>query len=295
MKTACARFKACVDLCQQHGFGQLEVANFHMIGWSRIHLMEFRQALENGLASEAMANKVRNNRSLMFGKKLSGIISYYLGDLESAEKYIEHAIALARSMGSSNLQGQGLRQMAMICHKRGDLELARKHAFEALEAVRHVGMTFIGPTVLATCAYVTDDDQQRRALLEEAESILDSGCVAHNQLWFADTAIDDALSKGEWQSALRYADRLERYTQSQPLEWSNFMIRRARALTTALQGDESEATMSELRMLKEQADLAGLTTALPALDLALADQAQSAPPRRILAHDDGATGAAGGR
>ena len=69
---------------------------------------------------------------------------------------------------------------------------------------------------------------------------------------------------------LRHADRLERYTQSQPLEWANFMIRRARALAKVNQGDKSEATVAELRMLKEQAELAGLTTALPALELALA-------------------------
>jgi tetratricopeptide (TPR) repeat protein len=270
MKTACERFKACVDLCQDHGFGQLEVANLHMIGWSRIHLMEFRQALENGLASEAMATEVRNDRSLMFSRALAGIMHYHLGDFEAAREYLEDAIALSRSMSSSNFVGQGLRQLAMVYYKLGDMELARRYAFQALEAIRQVGMTFIGPTVLATCAYVTEDDQRRFALIEEAEAILDSGCVAHNQLWFADIAIDDALSKGEWQSALRYADRLELYTQSQPLEWSNFMIRRARALAKVSQGDDSEATVSELSMLKEQAEHAGLTTALPALELVLA-------------------------
>jgi hypothetical protein len=48
------------------------------------------------------------------------------------------------------------------------------------------------------------------------------------------------------------------------------MIRRARVLAKINQGDASKATVSELRMLKEQAEHAGLTTALPALELALA-------------------------
>jgi len=269
MKTACERFKACVDLCQQHGFGQLEVANLHMIGWSRIHLMEFRQALENGLASEAMASEVRNNRSLMFGKKLAGIMHYHLGDFEAARQYLEDAIALSRSMGSSNFVGQGLRQLAMVYQMLDDSERARKCAFEALEAIRKVGMTFIGPTVLATCAYVTEDEQRRCALLEEAEAILDSECVAHNQLWFADIAIDDALSKGEWESALRYADRLERYTASQPLEWSTFMVRRARGLVAVNNGDNSDPILVELRDLKQQAERSGLMTSLPALEAGL--------------------------
>jgi tetratricopeptide (TPR) repeat protein len=231
--------------------------------------MEFRQALENGLASEAMATEVRNNRSLMFGRKLAGIMHYHLGDFETAREYLEGAIALSRSMGSSNFLAQGLRQLAMVYQKLDDLDHARKCAFEALEAIRKVGMTFIGPTVLATCAHVTEDNQRRLALLEEAEAILDSGCVAHNQLWFADIAIDDALSKGEWQSALRYADRLERYTASQPLQWSTFMVRRARGLVAVNNGDKSDPILAELRDLKQQAERSGLMTSLPALEVGL--------------------------
>ena len=269
MKTACERFKASVELCQQHGLGQLEVANLHMIGWSRLHLMEFRQALEDALASEAMASEVRNNRSLMFGKKLAGLMYYYLGELELSEDYLGSAIELAKSMSSANFQAQDLRQLAMIHYRRGNPELARDCANEALEAVRQVGMTFIGPTVLATCAALSDNSEERQRLLAEAESILDSGCVGHNQLWFADIAIDDAISRRDWQSAERYAQRLEQFTASQPLEWSNFMIRRARALVQANQGDATEATIVELGVLKEQAQTSGLVASLPELELAL--------------------------
>jgi len=69
---------------------------------------------------------------------------------------------------------------------------------------------------------------------------------------------------------LRHADRLERHTQSQPLEWSDFMIRRARALVKANQGDDSGSVRAELAKLKEKAELSGLANALPALKLALA-------------------------
>jgi hypothetical protein len=99
---------------------------------------------------------------------------------------------------------------------------------------------------------------------------LDNGCVAHNQLWFADIAIDDAIARCDWQLAKRYAQRLEQVTASQPLEWSNFMIRRARALVQANQGDATEATIVELGVLKEQARTAGLVASLPGLELALA-------------------------
>ena len=195
---------------------------------------------------------------------------YYLGELELSEDYLRGAIELAKSMSSGNFQAQDLCKLAMIHYKRGKPELAHDCADEALEAVRQVGMTFIGPTVLATCAAVSDNSEERQRLLAEAEFILDNGCVAHNQLWFADIAIDDAISRSEWQSAKRYAQRLEQVTASQPLEWSNFMIRRARALVQANQGDATEATIVELGLLKEQAQTSGLVATLPGLELALA-------------------------
>jgi len=149
------------------------------------------------------------------------------------------------------------------------LQEARKFADEALAAIRETGLTFIGPTIMAVCAALIDEDDDRIHLLREAESILDTGCVAHNHLWFAEIAIDDAASRQEWQLVSRHADRLERYTESQPLEWSNFIIRCARALVSANQGDKGEATVAELHALKEQAKMSGLTTALPALERAL--------------------------
>ncbi|MGI9374187.1 MAG: ATP-binding protein [Hyphomicrobiales bacterium] len=270
MSTACERFKTCVELCQEHGFGQIEVANRHMIGWSRIHLMEFSEALKDAEDSEAMAKDVRNNRALMFAKGLAGTVKNQLGDLEGAEKYLLDAAELAKSMSSSNHVAQVLRTLALIRRKQGRIEDAQKLACEALSTVREVGMNFIGPTVLCTYAVLCDDEEERLQLLQEAESILDTECVAHNQLWFADIAIDDAASRGDWPSALRFADRLERFTRSQPLPWSVFMVRRARTLEEAHRVEKNKALSTELRELKHQAELAGLTTAVPALERALA-------------------------
>ena len=269
MQTASERFKACVALCRQHGFGQIEVSNRHMIGWSRIHLMEFREALEDGKASDALAMEVRNNRSAMLSKMLVGIMQCQLGDLTSAEQSLRDADEIAQSMGSSNIQAQGLRQLAMVYKRLGDQTRAEHYADLALAAIRQVGMTFIGPTVLAACAMVSDDPQQRCAFLDEAEAILESGCVAHNHLWFAEIAIDLALDRQDWPTALRYADQLERQTAAQPLAWSNFMARRARALAAAGSGRMDPSTRTELQVLKQQAEDCGLASPLPALIKAL--------------------------
>ena len=265
MLTASERFTHCVDLCREHGFGQLEVANLHMIGWSQIHLMKFREVLEIALTSASLATEVRNNRSMMFSKKLVGSMYYYLGDFEKSVTFLEESTALSDSMGSANAQAQSLRQLAMAKCGLGDFDAARKHAEDAVKIVRRVGMTFIGPTVLAVSASLIEDPAARRALLEEAETILDTGCVAHNQLWFADAAIDTALYHKDWAAALRYADRLERATSSEPLAWSDFMVRRARALVAAGQGNDDSDITTELEALKVIAEQAGVS---PSLNLA---------------------------
>ena len=49
MITAYEHFHRCVELCREHGFGRIEVANLSMVGFSRQYFNELRQALENGL------------------------------------------------------------------------------------------------------------------------------------------------------------------------------------------------------------------------------------------------------
>jgi hypothetical protein len=53
MRTAFGYFSRCVAVCQEHGFGRIEVANRSMVGFSRIYLNEFRQAREDGDAGSS--------------------------------------------------------------------------------------------------------------------------------------------------------------------------------------------------------------------------------------------------
>lgn len=270
MQTACERFKKCVELCQNNGYGRIEVANRHMIGWTRIYLMEFRDALQDAVAAQKLASEVSHRRAEVISSELAGFIELRLGDLESASNHLKYAIAVATKIGAGNFLAQGYLLLAKVHFHNGDIQKARAVAQQALDVVRKVGMTFIGPSVLAFHATLCEDPSRRRQALEEAEAILDSGCVAHNQFWFAEAAIDDALQREEWQDALRFADRLETYTRQQPLPWSDFMIERARALSEWGRGERGEQLKQRLANLRRQADESGLVLALPAFDEALA-------------------------
>lgn len=263
MKTAFENFKACVSVSQQRGFGRIEVANRHMLGWSRLHLMEFNEAAEDGKAAAEMAIEVSHRRAEVLGNFVAGFAESRLGNINSSAEHLDRALVLAQRIGAANFEANICRELAGLLASQGQIEEARNYADSALDIVRKMGMTFIGPAVLATWAKLQEDNKARLKALSEAETALDSGCVAHNQNWFAETAIDDALTRGEWDIAKKYALRLEKFTREQPLAWSDFMISRARNLSAWGRGERSKKLTGEIKALTKSAKDAGLKSALP--------------------------------
>ncbi len=269
MRTAYEQFRTCVGVCREHGYRRIEVANRHMMGWSRIYLMEFAEALKDARESAKIAAEVSHRRAEMLGLILAGRVELELGQFVEAQEYLERGLELARTISASNFETHSLIYLARSAAAQGELPKARDYAQRAVGVVREIGMTFIGPTVLAHWAAVSENPDERRKALEEAEHILDSGCVAHNHFWFAQTAIDLALTIGEWDEAERYATRLETYTREQPLPWPDFMIARGRALAAWGQGRRGTELVAELKRLRAEAEQVSLMTAVPALDEAL--------------------------
>jgi hypothetical protein len=122
--------------------------------------------------------------------------------------------------------------------------------------------------VLATKAALTEDRAESRKILEEAERILDSGCVAHNHFWFAQSAIEQSLAIGDWDETERYAAKLEAYTRDQPLPWSDFLIARGRTLAAWGRGIRNEAVLAELTRLHQIAVQQGLKQVAEGLERA---------------------------
>jgi class 3 adenylate cyclase/tetratricopeptide (TPR) repeat protein len=258
MRTACEQFRACIGVCRDHGYVRIQVANRHMVGWARIHLMEHAAALEDALESIKMAAAVSHRRAKLLGLMLAGLVEFELGQFVEAQDHLQLGLELARTMSASNFEAQTLMTMTALLAAQGRTTEARDFAERAVKVVRQVGMTFIGPSVLAIKALVTEDRDECRKALEEAESILDSGCVAHNHFWFARFAIDHALAIGEWGEVERYAARLEAYTREQPLPWPDFLVARARALAEWGRGRRNEEAVAKLKSLHDIAARHGL-------------------------------------
>jgi tetratricopeptide (TPR) repeat protein len=271
MRSSCEQFRACVALCHEHGYGRIEVANRHMVGWTRMYLMEFHEALEDALAAVEMAAEVSHQRAETLGLMLAGFVELELGRFADARNHLEHGLDLARTLGAGNFEANLLYLLAHLEHAQGRLEQARDVAQQGIAVIRDVGVTFMGPSVLSVWAAVTDDADERRKALAEAEAIMDTGCVAHNYLRFALTAIDLSLTEGAWAEVDRYADRLELSTREQALPWPDFVIARGRALAAWGRGERKNDLVTEIRRLHDLAINHGLGLAAPGLESALAE------------------------
>jgi hypothetical protein len=259
-----------VRLAEEQGYGRIAVANRHMVGWSRLYRMEFREALEDGLAAAGKAAQVSQLRAEVASLLLVGTMNSKMGNLDLATDHLERTLALTQRIGSGNFRANVLWELSRIRLAGGDPAAARRLIQDALDTARAFAMTFVGPGVLASWAALAEDNTARQKALEEAEAILASGCVGHNYFWFAETAIDDALARGEWDRVERYAQMLEDYTRKQPLPWADFTIRRGRALAAwHRDGPDEELAETVAALLRQAAD-AELNTARPLLEQALA-------------------------
>jgi hypothetical protein len=139
----------------------------------------------------------------------------------------------------------------------------------ALDASREVGMRYTGSWLLGLLAQITREPAQREAALAQGEQLLRQGCVSHCYFHFYENAVEAALAMGAWDEAERYVRGLEDYTRAEPLAWSDFFIRRGRALARCGRGERAAAIESDLLGLAAEARRLGLLIALPRIEAAL--------------------------
>ena len=269
MRTAFEYFSRCVTLCQQHGFGRIEVANRSMIGFSRIYLGEPRLAREDGDAAARAAALVGQPRAELLGETASVFACYELGDYEAMKGYLEKAMRLARQLHARRFEAQCLEMQARMYLDIGWRAEAEKILRKSLAICREAGTQFCGPKVTSALSRAVEDPKERASLLAEGKAMLARGTVGHNHLWFNRDAIESLLSSGDGEATLEYVSALEQYTRSEPLSWADLFAARGRALTAAL-GGAHETRRGELLHIRDALESSGLMAFVPMIDAVLA-------------------------
>ena len=269
MRLAIDYFRRCRILSQERGYGRVEVGSTHMIGAIRRYLSESREALDDLRQAVARAAAVNNFRTQMVALNILGEILVDAGQSDEAHAALQEALRLAERVNNLRYRSYILYEMGRGRH----YDPARRtealgYLDQALALARSHDMRFVGPRVLAMIALA--DDARRLPALAEGQRILQTGCLAHNVLWFYRDAIEAHCKAADFGEARVCAAALEHYTCEDPLPWARFVVARARALADYAEGKEDDALFEQLRELKSDGEKSGLTVALPAIDAALA-------------------------
>lgn len=247
MRSARDQFARCVALAQQHGFGRIEVANLHMVGWATYYLMQIDEALAIVERARELARAVSHPRSEIIAEAAIGLLAGWCkGDIELAEQRLQHALGISQTLGARRFEGELRVLLAMLVLRRDGPDIARAPAADALAFCRRHGMDFFGPVALGLCARLSDDADERQRLNAEAVALLDAGALGHCHVEFAALAVESAIERHAWDEAEHYCRRLERYTCDQALPLCDFIVRRARALAASARGEDNAACIHAL-------------------------------------------------
>jgi class 3 adenylate cyclase/tetratricopeptide (TPR) repeat protein len=270
MRSAFGHFSRCVALCQEHGYGRIEVANRSMVGFTRLWLAEVREALEDGHAATRAAALVGQRRAELLGETMCGVASLELGAFDAAERHLGAALRLTRQLGSRRFEVQTLAFQGRLRLHQGERAEASALLHKALELSDDVGLQFFGPVTFGGLSRAAEDGSERAKWLAEGEAVLRRGSVGHCHLFFYSDAMEAMLLGRDRVGALRYANALEAYIEAEPLPLVTLFIERGRALAATLEGPPDAELRQALGRIATAMREAGLTPFLPQVEAALA-------------------------
>jgi tetratricopeptide (TPR) repeat protein len=267
MISAHDRFRQCVELCERHGFGRIEVANRPMMAFTQWFAGDTRGALAVADTAIARAARVGHRRAEMIGHHAAFFCRHALMDFETAFRHAEAALTLAQQLGARRFETEALVFRAELHRLAGRRAEALANAEEAVKISRETSPAFLGPFALGALALVSDDPTARQAALEEAKELLRAGAVSHNHLLFPRDAIEVYLEAGDWDRVEHSAAELEQYTRSEPLPFADFYVARSRALAASRRGQRDVAALTAvLERVRDEGERLGIQVALPGIE-----------------------------
>jgi tetratricopeptide (TPR) repeat protein len=224
---------------------------------------------KDSLAAIEMAAKVGNLRAesqalLVYSHQLP-----YTGDWSEAQRCAERCLELSSHLSAKQFEALAHCTLGHVLLTLGSRVEGQERIARGYALSRQVDTASVGASILAVLALHSRDAAERRWALDEGQKVLGRGAPSHNYFHFYQAAMEVALAEGAWDEAEHYAAALEDYTRCEPLPWSDFFIRRARAMLALGRGQRDTRLVATLQGLHDQAEEVGLKSALPALREAL--------------------------
>lgn len=267
--TARVHFDRCVALAREHGFGRIEVTNLTMRGHTRCYELDLTGAEADLLACMEMAERAGDQRAEMLTTESLAMLACWRKQPGAGLRWAERALELASGIGARRFVVGGWCWKATAHIMLGEIAAARAAVAEAEAIADEAGASYCRPHVLAVQTALAADIEECRERVERACEFLDAGSVSHNHFYVYAAAIERSLELSAWDTAAGYADALARYTEPEPLPWSDLLIARSRALA-ARGRDPAGFPARRLHALAERIRAADLLSLLPAVEKALA-------------------------
>jgi len=275
--------QAARQLCEQHTLGAVEFANTYLADAVLVYQNQPESAFAGARTTEEKAVLANHTRAEIASRLTIARVLTERNETQAADEQLTLAMQIVDAPEAQDcrprLRPQLLEAQARVRLAEGRLYDALSKGNEALAICRKTTMTTCGPLVLGTVALIqthinlgerpfhhsSKGDQLRRRALAEGQILLAQGCDGSNYLDFYRAAMDVALLNEEWQMAAHYAQCLEDFTGKDPTPWSDYFIRRGRALAWFGAGERSDTLNREIKALYRQGVEAGLLTSLPQL------------------------------
>ena len=192
-----------------------------------------------------------------------------MGRYKQALAGCERAEESARRLGAKRFEPQNWYYRALSLDRFGQEAEAMALLEKAELQARQFSPHFTLARVLSGIALVTDDLARRERALAEGERLLDRGAISHSHFIFHLDATDSCFDHGEWDRIDHFSKRLQEFTRTEPLPWSDFMVARAGALAAWGSGERGPDVLAELRRLRATGSEVGLISPVSRIDIAL--------------------------
>jgi tetratricopeptide (TPR) repeat protein len=236
-----------------------------MRGATRFYTGSVQEAINDQLESAKLAAEYGNLRAEMIAYMGLGLIFFYTEDIIEAERAARRGLGLAQRLGATRFYGDNLAAIGEALVLQGKVETGIEHLERAYRSALDFVPTHIAPFILGVLARVTPDASRRQQAITEGQRLLDRGSLSHNYLHFYQNLIELCLNQNDPKGALHYAQALERYTQDEPLPWSDFYIARGRLLARIQQHGVENEHRQQAKQLLEAARTMGLHFGTPEL------------------------------
>lgn len=232
---------------------QLTIAYFY--------LNQFSQAIDISSLASQSGVKYGAIRQACLANEYLARIYLALGDLDNAREFAEASLQIAQNGQMRPRESLAFIKLAEIAMCEGQTAAAVEFADAAISCVE---AQHLKPWALAVKARALQDGDEVHALLDHAESLLSpSGTVSHHHFHVRVAQMEVGLQQCNWDAVDRASDRLDKFTSSERLPWTDFHIMRGRAVAAWGRKQRDENYEEKLTRLRDVRDETGWKIWLP--------------------------------